>query len=196
MEDYLNKLERMIESKNLQQFCVFPDVKPFKIIKKYGEEVEKMILKNPKKYAGRKLAIVFLNTNKRGFKEKKHIFSIGVSIYKIYNDGSIDQVPSDNWGFSLNYMPEDLEKHPFKMSNIEKIVKLVDKKYLTSEFLGISYDRFEDKLNYIKEKYGKKKEANRTSKITSKRTSKKSSKRTLKKISKKSSKKYIKKSRK
>ena len=48
MNEYLDILERMIETKNIQQFCVFPDVKPFKIIKKDKEEIIEIMKRNPK----------------------------------------------------------------------------------------------------------------------------------------------------
>ena len=43
----------MIDSKNIDQFSVFPDVKPFKIIKKGRTEIKEVIKKNPKKYSKR-----------------------------------------------------------------------------------------------------------------------------------------------
>ena len=71
MQDYLDKLERMIESENLYQFCVFPDVKPFKIIKKDKAEIKKVLKENPEKYANRKIAIVTLTPVPSGFKKKR-----------------------------------------------------------------------------------------------------------------------------
>ena len=152
MEDYLNKLERMIESKNLQQFCVFPDVKPFKIIKKPIPEMVKIMKENPDKYADREIVVVRLNTDKSGFKLKEYIFSLSITNYQIYENGRINKTSNDSWGVSIYYMPDDLEKHPFKMRNIEKIIKLVNKGDLRSDFSGFTYNQFEKQLEYIKKK--------------------------------------------
>jgi len=187
MQDYLDKLERMIESKKLNDFCVFPDVKPFKIIKKPISEMVKIMRENPDKYADREIVVVRLDTNKSGFKSKGYIFMVSVTNYQIYEDGRINKKHNDSWGISINYMADDLEKHPFKMRNIEKIIKLVNKGDLTSDITGVSYNQFEKKLEYIK----KKKEASR---IKVKRSIKSSLKKYKKsKSSKKSSKKYTKK---
>jgi len=65
-------------------------------------------------------------------------------------------------------MSDDLEKHPFKMRNIEKIVNMVHKGDLTSEFGGLTYAQFEKKLEYIK----KKKQASRIKVKKSKKSNK------------------------
>jgi len=191
MNEYLDILERMIETKNIQQFCVFPDVKPFKIIKKDEEDLIEIIKKNPKKYDGRHLAVITLTVSKRGLKKKEDIFSIGIRIGTIDEDGTISDVPSKNWGVLLKYMPDDLENNPFKMSDVKKMVDLVYKKYLKSDFNGIFYKRYEEKLNYIKRRHGIN-ESSRIHKLSrtkksSKKVSKKTSKKTSKRISKKTS---------
>ena len=187
MDEYLDILKNMIDSKNIQQFCVFPDVKPFKIIKKDEEDLIEIIKKNPKKYDGRHLAVITLTVSKRGLKKKEHVFSIGIHIGTIDEDGTISDVPSKNWGVLLKYMPEDLEKHPFKMSDVKKMVDLVDKKYLKSDFLGIFYKKYEEKLDYIKRRHG----INESSRIHKLSRTKKSSKKVSKKKHKKVFKKNI-----
>jgi len=152
MHDYLDKLECIIKSKKLNDFCVFPDVKPYKIIKKPISEMVKIMRENPDKYADRDIVVVRLDTHKSGFKLKEYIFSLSVTNYQIYEDGRINKTSNDSWGVSLNYMPDDLEKHPFKMRNIEKIIKLVNKGNLTSDFFGFTYNQFEKQLEYIKKK--------------------------------------------
>jgi len=181
MNEYLDILERMIETKNIQQFCVFPDVKPFKIIKKDRDEIKEVIKKNPKKYAGRRVAVVSLVVNKDGLKNNKNVFSIGIAVNNIDDEGNVGKYSKDTWRVSIRYMADDLEKHPFKMTTVEKLVKLVDKKLIVSDFGGISYQRLEEKLENIRNSVAKKK-SSRTK--TSKKLSKKSSKKTSKKISK------------
>jgi len=188
MQDYLDKLERMIESKNLYQFCVFPDVKPFKIIKKDKAEIKTVLKKNPEKYADRKIAIVTLTPVPSGFKKKDYIFIIHIEVLIIYEDGSFNKRQDDSWGMSLKYMPEDLEKYPFSMKNLEKIVNLVYKRKITSEFGGMYYDNFKKALKKMSDKKPKK-----ISRIKSKKSVKSSSKKYKKS---KSSKKSLKRTRK
>ena len=170
MEDYLQKLSDMIESKNLKHFCVFPDEKTFKIIKEHRDDMKKIMKKNPKRYADRKLASVALNIRKSGFKDNKHIFSINTDIYEIYEDGGISKTPYDSWGLLLKYMPDDLEKHPFNMKSLEKIIKLVYKRQITSQLFGITYKEFEEDIEKLKE--NRKKKASRSIKSTKKRSKK------------------------
>jgi len=194
MNEYLQKLEETFVKKNIKQFCVFPDIKPFKIIKKDRSEMEEIMIKNPKKYAGRHLAAVFLYTAPHNFKRKDYIFSIGIQIFKIYEDGSINKSPYDSWSVTVKYMSDDLEKHPFKMETVEKLMNLVNKKYIKSEVFSIYYDEFERRINDLKNKVNKKSsrvKSKKTFKNTSKKISRKTSKKTSKKISKKTSKKRL-----
>jgi len=152
MDEYLDKLEEIIEKKNIKEFCVFPDVKPFKIVKKPISEMVKIMKDNPAKFGNRDIVVVKLHTRKNGFKLKDYIFSVSITNYGIYEDGRINKKHNDSWGVSIYYMPDDLEKHPFKMRNIEKIISMVHKGDITSEFGGLTYAQFEKKLEYIKKK--------------------------------------------
>jgi hypothetical protein len=130
--------------------------------------------KNPKKYAERKLAVIALHTTKSNFRDNSDIFAISIYIYEIYEDGGIDKTPYDSWGLLLKYMPDDLEKHPFNMKSLEKIIKLVYKRQITSQLFGITYKEFEEDLEKLKE--NRKKKASRIIKSTRKRSKKISSK--------------------
>jgi hypothetical protein len=151
MEEYLDKLKIMISDKKLSQFCVFPDVKPFKIIKKNKNEIIKILKKSPKKYVDRKIAIVTLKPIVSGFKKKDYIFRINIEILIIYEDGSFNKRQADGWGLSVKYLSKDLEKHPFSMKNLEKIVNLVYKRKITSEFGGMYYNDFKKAVKNLKQ---------------------------------------------
>ena len=179
MEDYLDKLKNMIDSKNIDQFSVFPDVKPFKIIKKDRDEIKEVIKKNPKKYAGRRVAVITLVVEKDGFKKNDDVFSIGIAVNNIDDKGNVGKTSKDTWRVLIRYITDDLENHPFKMTTVEKLVKLVDKKLIVSDFGGISYKRLEEKLENIRDSVAKKK-SSRTKKL-SKKSIKRTSKRTSKK---------------
>jgi len=149
MEEYLKKLREKIHEKNIEQFAVFPDLKTFKIIKKKKAEIRKMLKEKPERYAGRKIAIISLIPRPSGFSQKDDIFAIDVEIYKIYDDGSIDRSSGDSWGLLLRYMPDDLEKYPFKMTSLEKIIKLVYKRKIVSQLGGLYFKEFQSLLRKL-----------------------------------------------
>jgi hypothetical protein len=149
MENYLDRLKDMINAKNIKQFAVFPDLKTFKIIKKDKKEIIKMLKENPEKYVDRNIAIVKLLPRPSGFKRKSDIFAIDIEIYKIYDDGTIDISTGDSWGLLLRYMSDDLEKYPFKMTSLEKIIKLVYKRKITSQIGGLYFKEFQDILRNL-----------------------------------------------
>jgi hypothetical protein len=167
MEEYLKILDDELTKKNIHRFATFPDVKPFKIIKakrgRIKEEIQEMLLKNPKKYAGRHIAIVGLETYPEGFitkhgrlfkpKKDNTIFSVFFTIYRIHKDGQIDTYSGDSNTLRLDYLPDDLEKHPFKIKNINTIIQLVYKKKILATPMGISvmYKEFEKEYNKLKE---------------------------------------------
>ena len=45
MTDYLKNLDEKIKEKGLRNFCVFPDLKTFKIIKKNQDQMVKLMKK-------------------------------------------------------------------------------------------------------------------------------------------------------
>lgn len=155
MQEYLDSLKEAIKEKKMGQFCVFPDLKTFKIIKKSEKEMFKIMQEKPAKYAGRKLAVVTLSTDKTGFKDNDTIFATDISIYTIYEDGKVGKVSGDGWRLLLKYLPEDLENHPFRMKSLERIIKIVYKRYVTSMFVGMYYSDFEKSLERLKNKKNK-----------------------------------------
>jgi hypothetical protein len=155
MEEYVDVLGKVLEEKNLNRFAVFPDVKPFKIIKpkrgRIKEEMREILLKNPKKYGGRFVAIVGLDVYPKGFKEKNEIFDIHITIYRIHENGTIDKYLGDSWILYIKYLPDDLENNPFKMKDVEKFMKLVYKRKILSSSMGMFYKEFEKEYNKLKE---------------------------------------------
>jgi len=162
MDEYLKKLGDTLETKNINRFAVFPDVSPFKIIKpkrdRIKEEMREILLKNPKKYEGRFVAIVGLETYPERLKdkEKRHIFTIHITIYRIHENGTIDKYLGDSWILFIKYYLEDLENHPFKMKDVEKFMKIAYKRKILSSSMGMFYKEFEKKYNKLKEDKKKK----------------------------------------
>jgi len=156
MEEYLKKLRETIKEKKLTQFSVLPDLKTFKIIKKNEPEIVKIMKQNPEKYAGRDIAIITLQTSPGGFKTKKDIFSLSIYIYRINNDGTLSGDTRFISKLNILYREHELEKHPFKIKNLEKMIKWVHRRYIESDFLGLYYDEVEKKLEVLKSKINKK----------------------------------------
>jgi len=176
MEEYLKTLSDTIERKELRRFCVFPDVSPFKIIKKDSTEMRKIIKANPEKYRGRFLVSISLDVYPERLKEKKNIFNIHVTVYRIHDDGLVDKYLGDSWLLYIKYLPEDLEKHPFKMKNVEIMMKLAYKRKVVTPSNGVFYKRFEELLEKAKEKKIKNKRSVKRTKKNSKKSVKKSKK--------------------
>lgn len=153
MDEYLKTLQKVIDDKNINQFCVFPEQKTFKIIKKNKKEINEIFKANPDKYEGKFIAVITLGTLPKNLKRNDFIFTVAIDIYPI-NNGKRDE--SRSWGLLLKYRPNELEEHPFKMKLIEKIVQWTYKKQVTSGFDGLYYDEFQKKLDMLKNKYKKK----------------------------------------
>lgn len=156
MDEYLKKLKETIKEKKLTQFCVFPDLKTFKIIKKNEPEILKIMKQNPEKYAGRDIAIITLQTSPDGFKKKKDIFSLSIYISKIEDDGTLTENTRFISSLVILYREHELEKHPFKIKNLEKMIKWVHRRYIESDFLGLYYDEVEKKIEVLKSRVNKK----------------------------------------
>jgi len=154
MEEYLKKLDEKIKEKGLRNFCVFPDLKTFKIIKKNQEQISKIMKKNPEKYAGRHLAVVFIDINFKALKQNGDVFTIIIHIYKIYDDGETNIVASDNWKLHLKYRPENIEQHPFKIKNLQKLIDWTyNKKTMSHSIFGMYYDELDERIKRLQKIY-------------------------------------------
>jgi len=155
MEEYLKKLDEKIKEKGLTHFCVFPDLKTFKIIKKTDDQLIKIMKKNPEKYAGRHFAKILLDVNFKELKRNGDVFTTIIHIYKINEYGEID-ISSKGWRLFLIYRPEDIEKHPFKIKNLHKLVDWTyNKKTVTHSLFGMYYDELEKDLKRLQKVYKK-----------------------------------------
>jgi len=156
MTDYLKNLDEKIKEKGLRNFCVFPDLKTFKIIKKNQDQMVKLMKKNPEKYAGRHLATISLDVTLKGLKDNGDVFTIIIHIYKIYDNGDTNIVASDNWKLYLKYRQDDIEQHPFKIKNLHKLIDWTyNKKTLSHSIFGMYYDELEKDLKRLQKVYKK-----------------------------------------
>jgi len=154
MADYLKNLDEKIKEKGLRNFCVFPDLKTFKIIKKNQDQMIKIMKKNPDKYAGRYFAEVILDVKLRGLKNNEEVFTTIIYISKINKEGDID-ISSPGWRLFLKYRLEDIERHPFKIKNLQKLIDWTYNKKITTKLFGMYYDEYEKNLNRLQKVYKK-----------------------------------------
>ncbi len=150
MEQYLEKLKKDLDKKNINNFWVLCDHETFKIIKDTKENIIKKLQNNPDKYGNQNIAFISLVTNNAGFKKNDWIFAIKINIYQINEKGKINQTPYDSWGLILKYLESDLEEKKFKIEYVEKLIDLVNEKIIVSALDGIYYNDFLKKIKKIK----------------------------------------------
>jgi hypothetical protein len=150
MEEYYRKLENTIRKKNLVDFWMFPDRSKFKALTHPFKKLEKMLKNDPKRYGGRNIANVTLYFDHTGLKTNKSVFHFKVVIFTLTKTGEISEKRGDSWGYMINYKLEDLYENHFKMSFMEKIIKLVANETLDGDtFNGTKYKNFIRKLDEL-----------------------------------------------
>lgn len=142
MEAYLKKLKRTLVSRELESFYVMCDRSDFEPIKGYGtpKEFNDMLQERKQYYAGKRVADITLNVNKKGLKEKEPVFYIKIVIYKITEEGKMLNKAGKTLGALIGYYPDDLEERPFKLKHVERLMQLVGDGYLNIDlFNGNTY---------------------------------------------------------
>ena len=139
MEEYLAKLEKDLSEKKLDDFWALCDTE-FKAIKKSKSDIKKILKDKVDFYKNKKIANIRLFVRKAGLDDQSWIFAIKITVYEINDDGKIDTTSNSTWGVYIRYNEEELSKHKFKLNTLEKLVKKVSDKKLTSNMIsGISY---------------------------------------------------------
>jgi len=139
MEEYLNKLEKDLSDKKLDNFWVLLNDE-FKAIKKSKTEIKKMLKDDLDKYQNKKIANIELYTNINGISKKSWIFGIKITIYEIDENCKIDTTSNSVWGAYIKYNEDELKNNKFKLNSLEKLVKKVGDKKLTSSLItGINF---------------------------------------------------------
>ena len=135
MQEYLTKLEQDLTEKKLDNFWVLCD-NDFKAIKKSKSEIKKTLKEKADIYKNKKIANIRLFFNNSG----SWIFAIKITVYEIDENGEIDTTTNSTWGVYIRYSEEELKNNKFKVNALEKLVKKVAAKKLTSNMLvGINY---------------------------------------------------------
>jgi hypothetical protein len=126
IKKYLKKLRKTLENKELQSFYVMVDRNDFKPMKGYDtpKDLMKMTMEKKQYYAGKRIADISLFIHDKGIKTGEFVFSIKVVIYKIKENGKLDQNINTMTGLMVNYYPDDLENQPFKLRHVETFMRL------------------------------------------------------------------------
>ena len=139
MEEYLTKLDKDLSDKKLDNFWVLCNDE-FKAIKKSKTEIKKTLKEKADIYKNKKIANIRLFINKNGLNNENWIFAIKITIYEINEIGAIDTTSNSTWGVYIRYSEDELNKNKFKVNALEKLVKKVSSKKLTSDMIvGINY---------------------------------------------------------
>lgn len=139
MDEYLSDLEENLSNKKLDDFWVMCDT-DFKAIKKSKTEVKKILKDKANFYKNKKIANIRIFTNKKGLNNQDWIFAIKITVYEINENGVIDSTINSTWGVYIKYSENELNQNKFKVNALEKLVKKVASKKLTSDMImGINY---------------------------------------------------------
>jgi hypothetical protein len=143
MEEYLTKLDKDLTDKKLDDFWVLcSNSDEFKAIKKSKTEIKKILKEKVNLYQNKKIANIRLFIRKNGLDDSSWIFAIKITICEIDNEGKIDTTINSTWGVYIKYSEEELSKNKFKVNSLEKLVKQVANKKLTSDMIsGINYSQ-------------------------------------------------------
>jgi hypothetical protein len=139
MEEYLSNLEKDLSKKNLDDFWAMCDG-DFKAIKKSKTEIKQTLKEKTNIYKNKKIANIRLFINKKGLNTQDWIFAIKITVYEINENGAIDTTINSTWGVYIKYSEDELNKNKFKVNALEKLVKKVASKKLTSDMImGVNY---------------------------------------------------------
>ena len=141
MDEYLSDLEKDLSDKKLDDFWVICDT-DFKAIKKSKTEVKKILKEKANVYKNKKIANIRLFINKKGLNNQDWIFAIKITVYEINENGVIDSTINSTGGVYIKYSENELNQNKFKVNVLEKLVKKVASKKLTSDMImGINYSK-------------------------------------------------------
>jgi hypothetical protein len=139
MDEYLTNLEKDLSNKKLDDFWVICD-NDFKAIKKSKTEIKQTLKEKANIYKNKKIANIRIFINKKGLNNQDWIFAIKITVYEINENGAIDTTMNSTWGVYIKYSEDELNQNKFKVNALEKLVKKVASKKLTSDMImGINY---------------------------------------------------------
>lgn len=175
LSTYYENLIEQINNNKMDSFWILCDVKDFTPIKKDTKQKDKMkkyVKSKPELWKRQLAGIDLLDTvnpkkiNKKNSDEE--VFTIKIYLYNINDEGNFDYDDIDTWTLTINYTKAELNKnrpsYEKLIDNIKQMVKLAEKRKITTDFTGITYTQFistYSKLKKNKSKRGSKRRSKR-----------------------------------
>ena len=156
IQEYVNKLRDKFIEKDLINFWIMSDrvdFKPIKNLKK--KEIEKYLKSKSQYYGGKNIAnvnMIFKFSNINSSKNNEWIFFINITIYSIYEDGSIDKAINDSWDLNIYYNKTELSKNHFTIDELSNMIRYASSRKIMSDAGGISYTDWIRKLYKVLKK--------------------------------------------
>lgn len=157
MEQYLVALKKTLQSQNIEYFWSLCGEEKLKIIRDPFSKIKQKIKKDHKKYIGKKFAEIGLSFNEK-ITKTDWVFAINLTIHPV-----LDETPDfgNGWQTILKYRLSDIEKYPFNLMDVHHLMDIVCCKTLVTDFNGIYYDTFLEKLKKVQTKRSRKNNKNR-----------------------------------
>ena len=172
MQSYLNALKEKIKRYSWGAMYVKGESKTFSPFLRDTTPVSqsvlnKMFQESPRRFANQLIAEVRIvcNPNKMHKTVSQNeiapwVLSIQVSINRTDHTGKMMTInPNiDYWALRINLNSHDLHQKPFKLDFVHNMVKIAQRKMITSSAAGLTMNEFRNKI----EKYKKKKKEKKT----------------------------------
>lgn len=132
---YLKQLEKTLRVKELESFYVMCDRSDFKPMRyDTPRDLMNMFAEKIQYYRGKRVAYISLFTNVKGLKTNELVFSIKIVVYRIKDNGRLDQ--DYVRGLLVNYQPDDFERRKFRLKDVEKFMRICADEILNTETLN------------------------------------------------------------
>ena len=158
---YYVKLINKIDKESMTNFWVLCNMKKFEPMTNIKKnEIISYLKKSPdtwnKLIANINLIHNIKTKNYDNASNDKEIFTISINVYQINDNGNIDTNASDSWKLVVNYTKGEFEDklptHTKTITNVKNMLKLVEKKKIVSDMIGLTYTEFIDAFNKLKAK--------------------------------------------
>ncbi len=134
--EYLNKLAKKIEDKDLEVFWLMVDREDFKPIKNHSDKQIKELFKNKiKYYSGKRIAIVkfYVDNREVSIKKNDSLVHLVFDIRTISDRGTLHDTGSS---LKVKYYQDDLDKKKPTLKDVQRFMKLCADDILRSSVIG------------------------------------------------------------
>lgn len=161
VEKYFYALKQKLEESGKDDFWAIlkdDDGKgPMTIVKKKTKEAMKEYIKtNTDRYKNNLFAwlnIVFKSRLKVDeLTEDDWIITVKIYVFEVSDEGDIDKTKSDSWFLAVTYTKDELDQHNLRTKDLIQMIRMVASRKIISDITGISFTRYNEKLQKILKK--------------------------------------------